>query len=98
MAPNAVKYGALSERRGRMRIQVRDDGDRLIMLWKESGGPFVEPPNASGFGTRLLRRAGLNTRLDFEADGLRRSMSMAKLRGRVRLPPKAALPPETAAD
>ena len=58
MATNAVKYGALSNRSGRVRILVAEAGDgRLALHWCEVGGPPVEPPAKLGFGSRVLQLA-----------------------------------------
>jgi two-component sensor histidine kinase len=78
LATNATKYGSLSARTGSVAIEVEDVGDRWRMTWKEHGGPEVHQPEAAGFGTRLLHRSGMNTRLDFEPDGLRCTMGIRK--------------------
>lgn len=75
LGTNAVKYGALSVDGGTVDIDWRVDGDRLRLTWKERGGPPVEPPARSGFGTRLIERGisadlGGTALLHFEPDGL----------------------------
>ena len=61
LATNAAKYGALSSPAGRItltgRVEAREDGDELHLIWQEDGGPEVEPPRAAGFGTRMLTQA-----------------------------------------
>jgi PAS domain S-box-containing protein len=61
LATNAVKYGALSNRGGRVRVSwsVHRNGaaPRLQLEWMERGGPLVEPPKHKGFGSRLIERA-----------------------------------------
>lgn len=61
LASNAVKYGSLSERGGRLAISwtVTGDRDRRLQLrWAESGGPRVSgPPTQTGFGTTLIERS-----------------------------------------
>ncbi len=79
LATNATKYGSLSGRNGLVTIEVEDADDRWRMTWKESGGPKVHQPERAGFGTRLLRRSGMNTRLDFEPDGVRCTMGIRKI-------------------
>jgi two-component sensor histidine kinase len=81
LATNAVKHGALSSQRGRVRIrwwQTRDGecGRALFRLgWTETGGPRVAPPTWRGFGSRLIEE-GLAQDLDglvdlrFEPSGL----------------------------
>jgi len=70
LGTNAVKYGGLSTPAGRVAIAIADLGDRLELVWKESGGPPVTAPKRTGFGTRLLRRAGIETQIDYPRDGL----------------------------
>jgi PAS domain S-box-containing protein len=61
LATNAVKYGALSGAAGLVAItwSVEPGGgaapDRLLLTWRESGGPPVSPPAREGFGSRLLK-------------------------------------------
>jgi two-component sensor histidine kinase len=61
LGTNAVKYGALSNETGRVRISwtLRDQVNepRLEMVWQETGGPLVEIPERRGFGTRLIERS-----------------------------------------
>lgn len=56
LATNAVKHGALSAG-GRVHVHcgARDGLSRVE--WREVGGPKVKPPEALGFGDRLLRKA-----------------------------------------
>jgi PAS domain S-box-containing protein len=58
MATNAVKYGALSNRTGKVKI-VRADTQpgMIVMHWCESEGPEVKPGPRKGFGTRVLESA-----------------------------------------
>ncbi len=59
LATNAVKYGALSADGGRVELTwTFDEAERRLVLdWRESGGPPVVPPQRTGFGTRLIHRA-----------------------------------------
>jgi PAS domain S-box-containing protein len=61
LATNAVKYGALSNDRGTVRITwaVRNGADppRLALRWAETEGPRVKPPQRRGFGSRLIERS-----------------------------------------
>jgi PAS domain S-box-containing protein len=61
LATNAVKYGALSNEAGMIRIawsvHPGDTGPRLHLKWEESGGPVVQPPARRGFGSRLIERS-----------------------------------------
>lgn len=58
LCTNAVKHGALSNDTGRVSIswtvdERRDEFD-LRLQWLEYGGPPVEAPSRTGFGSRLL--------------------------------------------
>jgi PAS domain S-box-containing protein len=55
-ATNAAKYGALSGERGKISIETRRSGDRLIISWIERDGPPVaSPTSAEGFGSYLAK-------------------------------------------
>ena len=55
LATNAVKYGALANDAGRIRITWVASGDALVFDWHETGGPEIAgEPLASGFGSKLL--------------------------------------------
>lgn len=54
LATNAAKYGALSTAEGNVRIDTKEIGEDVEIMWSESGGPEVSgEPEHSGFGTRL---------------------------------------------
>jgi two-component sensor histidine kinase len=60
LATNAAKYGALSSPEGRLRVEWRRDEGAdgrafLDIQWIESGGPVVEKPEESGFGSNIIR-------------------------------------------
>ncbi|WP_309090960.1 HWE histidine kinase domain-containing protein [Phenylobacterium sp.] len=62
LTTNAIKYGALSVDDGAVsitwNIAYSGEGARhLTLLWRECGGPAVEPPSREGFGTRLIARS-----------------------------------------
>lgn len=54
LATNAVKYGALSNDAGVVRVSWRVADDRLEIEWVETGGPPVETPTKNGFGTTIM--------------------------------------------
>lgn len=79
LATNAVKYGALSNDTGRVRIawNVVDEGEPVFRFtWAERGGPPVMPPTRRGFGTRLIETATAaefrgTSKMDHASSGLR---------------------------
>jgi PAS domain S-box-containing protein len=59
LVTNAAKYGALSTCKGLVSVQWRQrykDGirDRLIIDWREAGGPTVKAPRKFGYGTSVI--------------------------------------------
>jgi PAS domain S-box-containing protein len=80
LATNAVKYGALSTERGRVSVTWRpvQTGDKpgIEIVWVEMGGPPVNAPTHSGFGTlvidhNLARSLDASVALSYQPDGLR---------------------------
>lgn len=58
LATNSLKYGALSADTGTLDISGSDEGDQVVLVWTERGGPSVEPPNgAGGYGSKLVVRS-----------------------------------------
>lgn len=78
LTTNAVKYGALANDKGRVRVEWTRGGAAIPMLtlrWTESGGPPVEAPARRGFGSVLLERSlqedlGGKVALDYRRDGV----------------------------
>ena len=80
LVTNAAKHGALSSEEGRVEVkwsvQSGRDGPRLVLVWRESGGPPIEaPPERTGFGTALIEQTaeyelGGATELRFDPEGL----------------------------
>jgi PAS domain S-box-containing protein len=60
LCTNAVKYGALSNDKGKVTIAWSLMGGKaapkLKLRWSEKGGPKVTPPTRRGFGSRLIER------------------------------------------
>jgi len=61
LATNAGKYGALSNKQGVVTISWRLDqakaaDSQFVMHWVEEGGPPVERPKTSGFGSTVIDR------------------------------------------
>jgi len=81
LVTNAVKYGALTVTEGVIHLSwntgIDGAGRRyLSMLWSESGGPVVSPPEHQGFGTRLIERTfaseeGGRATLSYDPEGVR---------------------------
>jgi PAS domain S-box-containing protein len=74
MATNALKYGALSNRAGRVAIALEHTPQgRAAFAWRETGGPQVATTITHGFGTRLmqqiLRNQGGEVKFNFEPAG-----------------------------
>jgi light-regulated signal transduction histidine kinase (bacteriophytochrome)/CheY-like chemotaxis protein len=58
MMTNSAKYGALADSTGQVEVLWRlDEGSSLVIDWKESGGPPVQPPSRRGFGTTIIERS-----------------------------------------
>jgi two-component sensor histidine kinase len=89
LATNAVKYGALAGRAGKVAIAWQADQNDACFIrltWIETGVGRVEPPTSHGFGMRLLERAfatteGGETKLDFLPTGISCEM---RFRGELR--------------
>ncbi|MBB3989213.1 HWE histidine kinase domain-containing protein [Croceicoccus naphthovorans] len=60
LATNAIKYGGLSVPGGLVtldaRMEAREDGEWLLIDWRETGGPAASEPERLGLGTRLIQR------------------------------------------
>ena len=57
---NAIKYGALSNDEGEVRVNWQADASAeqpaFEVTWRENGGPPVTSPSRSGFGSILIER------------------------------------------
>lgn len=54
LATNAIKYGAFSVPRGRIRLSWAIEAEQLHLQWHEIGGPAASAPVRTGFGSRLI--------------------------------------------
>ena len=75
LATNAVKYGALSRRAGRVELTWGIEDGSLRLNWSECGGPAVSPPTHKGLGTTVIQRAlgaglGGSAKLDWREGGV----------------------------
>jgi two-component system CheB/CheR fusion protein len=86
LTTNAVKYGALSNKEGKVGVQwaiePSNGAQRTVVLsWKESKGPTVKAPKKGGFGAELIDRE-VKTALkgsiarDYAATGLKIQMTL----------------------
>jgi len=60
LVTNAAKHGALSVPPGRVSVDWRSPHNgsasgRLVLAWRETGGPLVVPRNKSGYGLDVVR-------------------------------------------
>lgn len=87
LATNSAKYGALSQVGGCVVVtsvfEGEGDGSRLVIQWREAGGPPVTPPGRRGFGTRLVtqvvaRALRAEVDMDFRPEGLVCRMTMPR--------------------
>lgn len=74
LATNAVKHGALSTPKGRVKVLwSRLSAGHLRFVWQEFGGPRTSPPAMKGFGLTILQTAaadlGAIANSDFRHDG-----------------------------
>ena len=75
LATNAAKYGALSVPNGQIGLTwVHEAEGRLILRWREMGGPAVQMPAHAGFGTSVIERVidqlKGKAHFDWRTDGL----------------------------
>jgi two-component system CheB/CheR fusion protein len=86
LTTNAVKYGALSEPKGRVAVRWRvvdtGQGRRLVLDWREEGVRVLDTaPSRSGFGRDLIERSlphelGASTSLEFARGGVKASIEL----------------------
>jgi len=80
LVTNALKYGALSVAKGRVAIALDWVPSVLTFTWQESGGPAVNEPSTSGFGSRILgafaKSFCRNVESSYAAGGFRYSLQI----------------------
>ena len=89
-ATNAAKYGALSVPGGTLDIISSQVGDKVLLEWRERGGPRIERAiDREGFGSVLARMAvtgqlGGSIERDWQPEGLciRLTIDRARLSGK----------------
>lgn len=75
LATNATKYGALSVPTGTVTIEWVQAAGEFRVIWRERGGPRVEKPVRTGFGSLVLQRIAAQTlngkaEKDFAPEGI----------------------------
>lgn len=81
LATNAVKHGALSVMTGSVHLTWQLAGERLLLTWRESGGPIVVEPTHRGFGSTLISESipyelGGAVVLDFAPSGVQCTITL----------------------
>ncbi|HEU0059223.1 MAG TPA: PAS domain-containing protein [Hyphomicrobiaceae bacterium] len=80
LTTNSAKYGAFSSEAGRVCLSwhwpQQGMGERLVVDWRERGGPQIVAPPPSGYGSSVIRELipfelGGAVELDFAWDGVR---------------------------
>jgi PAS domain S-box-containing protein len=56
LATNATKYGALSGEGGCVAVRWQVIDGKILIEWREHGGPSVTAPQREGFGSTVLKR------------------------------------------
>jgi two-component sensor histidine kinase len=78
LGTNAIKYGAWSNAVGKVSVQITENVNELRFSWSESGGPALSAATSTGFGTRLLQRAGRDVVLQYKPEGLFYSVALTR--------------------
>jgi len=68
LATNSVKYGALSVATGTLDVTCSVHEGDVALVWTERGGPPVEQPAQSGFGSKLIVRIASQLGGSFDCD------------------------------
>jgi two-component sensor histidine kinase len=86
LATNAIKYGALSEPAGKVRVSWTFDENpgaagQILLSWIEQSGPPVSPPARKGFGHVVIgemveRSLNGKVTVEFACDGLKWRVSI----------------------
>ncbi|MEO9336554.1 HWE histidine kinase domain-containing protein [Mesorhizobium sp. SB112] len=85
LASNALKYGSLSVPEGHVKLSWNVHGlhsaRRIVINWREEGGPTVSDPTRQGFGSILIRRSlakviSSEVVHEFHPEGVRAKISM----------------------
>jgi two-component sensor histidine kinase/CheY-like chemotaxis protein len=87
LATNAVKYGGLSREAGRVDISWSFFEERLVLAWKEFGGPAVVAPRTKGFGSKIIAASFSDSRrsrvtFDWRPEGLSCTLELSLASGK----------------
>ncbi|WP_339931770.1 PAS domain S-box protein [uncultured Brevundimonas sp.] len=90
LATNASKHGALSVVGGKVSVEWSVQGNDLVLIWSESGGPALKAPERTGFGSRLVEQLARQLRgeisREWRADGLQLKLVMPLVPAAVGVP------------
>lgn len=82
LATNAAKYGCLSVLEGHLEVHIEERDDELGLVWVETGGPQINPPETTGFGSRLqtglVSALGATLNRDWRPEGLCVTLTLPK--------------------
>lgn len=72
---NAAKYGSLSVPEGVVRVEIAATSEGVRIVWRETGGPAVQTPERTGFGSKLISTSvpyelGGTIALEYRKDGV----------------------------
>src|SRR5262249_6791724 len=76
LATNAAKHGSFASPAGIIDVQwtigTRNNEQFLTFIWREGGGPPVQPPRTKGFGSALIEKGIPHATVsrEFRQDGL----------------------------
>lgn len=81
LATNATKYGALSRDDGIVNLRIDRQDHAVVIEWREQAEASISPPEASGFGSRLIelsieRQLGGKIVREWETNGLIATISI----------------------
>ncbi len=102
LATNAVKYGAFSVEHGRVEVQMSILPEQKMELrWTETGGPAVQRPASTGFGSTLVsevatRQLGGAIEIAWPTSGLQLVVTLPSSVCRLESTPRRVAPIEAA--
>lgn len=85
MLTNSAKYGAISDTRGKIEVDLDVDEDGTLSIrWVESGGPPVVAPTRHGFGSTIVHRTvpfelGGEADISYDPDGVKALFRLPKV-------------------